>query len=72
MGVRVEVGEGEQIAQALRRLKRLVSRNGTFHKLREREWRLTAPSEARRWKIGAARDAARRVGAKCRRGLGLQ
>lgn len=49
-----------------------MSRDGTFHHLREREWRLTAPSEARRWKIGAAKDAAKRAAGKRQRELGAQ
>lgn len=72
MGVRVEVAEGEQIGQALRRLRRLMSRDGKFYHLREREWRLTAPSQARRWKIGAAKDMAKRAAVKRRRELGAQ
>ncbi len=49
-----------------------MSRDGKFYHLREREWRLTAPSQARRWKIGAAKDMAKRAAVKRRRELGAQ
>jgi ribosomal protein S21 len=61
MGVRVEVEDGEQIGQALRRLKQLVYRAGVQYCLRDQVWRQTEPGEFRRWYVVKAKYAAQRA-----------
>jgi ribosomal protein S21 len=69
MGARVEVREGERLAEALKRLRKMIQPQ--LYWLRKREARLVTPSESRRWREGAKKAAVRRAMRKRRRELGL-
>ncbi|MBQ7992185.1 MAG: 30S ribosomal protein S21 [Solobacterium sp.] len=56
---RIVVREGESFDDALRRFKRMVSRNGTLMEARKREF-YVKPGVARRLKQEAARKARRK------------
>lgn len=72
MGVRVEIGDGERIGQALRRLKRLLVREGIFYRLWKRQQGYVKPGQVRRLKEGNAKIAACQAAYRRRRELGIE